>query len=191
MARAAQGGREDPPKERVVAGRITTVHGVRGWVKIHSYTAPEDNIFDYQPWWVRFPNGWKKLEVDQFRVVSKGFIAHIQGLDDRDEARLYCQRDIEVSTLDFPPAGDDELYWHQLQGLRVLSRFGGDEVLLGVVDGFMETGANDVLIVTPCEGSVDGRERLIPYVADFVGEPDLDSGVLPVDWDPDFESHNG
>lgn len=139
---------------------------------------------------MKFPDGWKKLEIDQFRAVDKGFIAHVCGLDDRDEARLYCQRDIEVSPDVFPPADGDEIYWHQLQGLRVVSRFGGQDVFLGNVDGFLETKANDVLVVRPGQGSMDSSERLIPYVDDVILSVDLDEGVVFVDWDPEFETRN-
>jgi len=177
-----------PPEKRVVAGKITTVHGVRGWVKIHSYTVPEENIFTYQPWWMKFPSGWKMLEIDEFRGVDKGFIAHVRGLDSRDEARLYCQREIEVSPDSFPPSEEDEVYWHQLLGCRVVSRFGGQETLLGAVDGFIETGANDVLVVTPIADSIDSCERLIPYVATCVVEVDMAARTLFVDWDPQFDN---
>lgn len=190
MAHPKSPAGEGPPESRVTAGKITTVHGVKGWVKIHSYTAPEESIFAYQPWWMKYPSGWKKLEIDQYRTIDKGFIAHILGIDDREDARLYCQREIEVSTEGFPAPDENEVYWHQLRGLRVVSRFDGVERLLGVVDGFMETGANDVLIVAPTQGSIDTRERLIPYVADYVGEPDFEAGLLVVDWDPDFETRN-
>jgi 16S rRNA processing protein RimM len=172
------------PEKRVVAGKVTTVHGVRGWLKIHSYTAPEANIFDYQPWWMKFPEGWRRVEIDQFQQVSKGFIAHIKGLDDRDEARSYCQREIEVPTASFPSAAEDEFYWHELEGLRVINLEG---LFLGTVSGLMETGANDVLIVKPASGSVDQIERLIPYIDQVIDSVSVAVGEIRVDWDPEFE----
>jgi len=178
----------NPPDDLLVAGKITTVHGVKGWVKIHSFTVPEENIFEYQPWWMKFPDGWRRIEIDDCRVVTKGFIAHIVGLDDRDEARLYCQREINVSASEFPPADDGEFYWHQLQGLTVISRFDGQEFCLGVVDGLLETGANDVMVVKASPGSVDGVERLIPYVEQFVLDVQPEKGVVFVEWDPEFET---
>ena len=175
------------PENLIVAGKITTVHGVKGWVKIHSYSAPEENLFAYQPWWMCFPDGWRQLQVDDFRPVAKGFIAHIRGLDDRDEARQYCQREIQVSTDLFPPVGDDEVYWHQLLGMAVVSHFGGQEYHLGIVDGLLETGANDVIVVKPTAASIDRTERLLPYVDDFIVTVDMDARVLIVTWDPQFE----
>ncbi len=176
-------GDTEAPADPVVVGKVTTVHGVRGWVKVHSYTAPEANIFDYQPWWMKMPRGWLRLEVDDFRPVNKGFIAHFRGLDDRDEARAYCQREILVAADAMPEPDEGEVYWHQLLESRVVSRYQQQETELGTLKGFLETGANDVMVVK------DGRrERLIPWIADVILEVDLDRGTVLVDWDPDFES---
>ena len=176
-----------PFEKAVVGGKITTVHGVRGWLKVHSFTTPEDNIFDYQPWWIKLPDGWTTVTVDSVQPVAKGFIAHIQGLDDREEARQYCQREIYVSTEAFPPAAEGEYYWHQLEGLQVVSVFEGGEQVLGTLSGFLETGANDVMQVRPSVDSVDDLERLIPYIDQVIADVDLASGVIRVDWDPEFE----
>jgi 16S rRNA processing protein RimM len=179
---------QQPPEQGVVGGKVTTVHGVRGWLKIHSFTIPEGNIFDYQPWWIEMPDGWTTVEIDSFQPVAKGFIAHIKGLDDRDEARKYCQREIYVSTEAFPPAEEGEYYWHQLEGLQVVSVFDGNERVLGTLSGFLETGANDVMQVSPSADSIDDVERLLPYIDQVIVEVDLASGVIRVDWDPEFET---
>ena len=65
-------------------------------------------------------------------------------------------------------------------GLSVVNEEG---IPLGTVKQMIETGANDVLVVKACEGSVDGRERLIPYLpGDTVARVDLDAGLMEVDW---------
>ena len=171
----------------MVVGRITTVHGVQGWVKVHSFTDPESNIFDYLPWWMDLPGGRNKAEIDQFRATAKGFIAHIVGLDDRDQARLYCQRDILASSAMFPEAAPGEYYWHQLEGMKVVSTHGGRELLLGTVDGFFDTGASDVMVVKGDAASHDRLERLIPFVEDYIVEVETVARVIRVDWDPDFD----
>jgi len=59
--------------------------------------------------------------------------------------------------------------------------------LLGTIDHLFETGANDVVVVKPCAGSIDDRERLIPYLLERVVKSiDLPAGVMKVDWDPEF-----
>jgi 16S rRNA processing protein RimM len=171
----------------IVVGKITSVHGVKGWVKIHAYTDPETNIFNYQPWYLAMPGGDRQVVVDQHRAATKGFIAHIEGLDDREQARLYCQREIRVPADQFPEAEAGEIYWHQMEGLRVITRYEGRVADLGTIKGFLETGANDVLVVSGDQQSIDSRERLIPYVDGYVETIDLDNGTVYVQWDPDFE----
>ncbi|WP_143728772.1 ribosome maturation factor RimM [Microbulbifer sp. GL-2] len=168
----------------VTVGRVTTVYGVRGWVKVYSYTEPMDNILQFPKWWLRGPKGWEALEIDAGKRHGKGLIVHVNGIDDRDLAARLCQRDIAVARDLLPELGQGEYYWHQLEGLRVISRFAGEEHDFGIVARMMETGANDVLVV---RGGVDKRERLIPYLPDqFIADIDLEAGVITVDWDPAF-----
>ncbi|HDH15727.1 MAG TPA: 16S rRNA processing protein RimM, partial [Gammaproteobacteria bacterium] len=77
-------------------------------------------------------------------------------------------------------AGIDEYYWSQLTGLRVENIQGLD---LGLVTGFFETGANDVMVVKNCK--VD-REHLIPFTKFAIIDVDLDDKKIVVDWDPEF-----
>lgn len=82
-----------------------------------------------------------------------------------------------------PELADDELYWHQLEGLKVINQ---DQQLFGIVDHLLETGANDVLVVKPCAGSIDDQERLLPYTQHCVQSVDLTAGEMHVEWDADF-----
>jgi 16S rRNA processing protein RimM len=91
------------PPDLVVVARITTIHGVKGWVKIHPYTDEPENIFDYKPWWLQTDQGWKEIQVVQYKVASQNLIVQILDFDDRDIARqeLYCSRAIRVSGIRF------------------------------------------------------------------------------------------
>lgn len=174
------------PVDPVTVGRITAVYGVKGWVKVHSATAPQENIFDYQPWWVETPRGWRMIEIDAHRSHGRGLVAHIAGIDDRDQAQGFCQQDIQVSKSQFPHLPEGEYYWSELLGLTVYSAIGDTRVRLGKVVGFMETGANDVLVVRGDATSCDRRERLIPYADQFVMGADPVRGEIVVAWDPAF-----
>jgi len=93
-----------------------------------------------------------------------------------------------VPRADLPQLDDGEFYWNELEGMRVKARLAdGTAVLLGRVDHLMETGANDVLVVRACEGSMDRRERLVPWVPDeVILAVDRAQRELLVDWDPEF-----
>lgn len=177
-------------KSKIVAGKLTSVYGIKGWVKVHSYTDPAENIFNFSPWFLSGAGDGSKVTpvvIDEYRVHGKGLVAHIQGIDDRDKAALLCQQMITVDMGDLPALPDGEYYWQQLIGLNVFSSYKGhNPVLLGKVSSLLETGANDVLVVAACEGSIDRRERLLPYVDAYVLKVDTVAGSMLVDWDPEF-----
>lgn len=168
-------------------GRITSVFGIKGWVKVHSDTEPPENIASYTPWWLKTKHGVKAMEVDEFQPHGKGYIAHLKGVDDRTTAETFAKVTISIERDQLAELAEDEYYWHQLEGLTVISQFEGGECELGQVSHLLETGANDVLVVKPSDASIDDRERLVPYVPDqFVKQIDLDAGKMWVDWDPAF-----
>lgn len=173
---------------RVLVGRVTGVFGVKGWLKVWSFTDPLEGIFDYPVWYLRMPSGWEKHEFDAGHRQGKGLVVHFPGCDDRDAARVYLQADIAVAESSLPRLPEGEFYWHQLEGLRVYACTAqGADVYLGRVDHLLETGANDVLVVQPDPESVDRRERLIPWLPGrVVVTVDLEGGRMVVDWDPDF-----
>jgi 16S rRNA processing protein RimM len=91
---------------------------------------------------------------------------------------------IRISKSALPALEQDEVYWHQLEGLKVVN---GAGELLGVVDHLMETGANDVLVVRHCDDSTDDRERLIPFVeGETIEEIEIAEGRILVNWDKDY-----
>jgi 16S rRNA processing protein RimM len=163
---------------RVILGRIAGVYGVRGWVKVFSETKPKDNILDYNPWLINLDGSWKSIEVIEGKPHGKGLVAHLAGYDDRDLARKLVGAEIAIERDRLPAAAEGEYYWADLVGLKVITLDGTE---LGVVDHLLETGANDVLVV---QGE---RERLIPFVqGQYVREVDLETGLIKVDWDPEF-----
>lgn len=164
--------------EPIVVGQVRGLYGVRGWVRVFSDTEPRDNILEYSPWLLKLQGHWVSKRVLDGRRHGKGVVARLEGCDDRDEAARLLNADIAVTRDQLPDAGPDEYYWTDLVGLQVVTVEG---VELGRVDHLFETGANDVLVVK------NDRERLLPFVQEqVIKEIDLESGVIKVDWDPDF-----
>ena len=179
---------EASSKSLVTLGKITAVYGIKGWVKVYSHTDPMTNILDYKHWILDHNGRQQTIEVDQGRRQAKGLVAHIAGCDDRDIARQYCGAEIKVHASELPEAADDEIYWHELEGLNVITRSdAGEDLLLGRVSHLMETGANDVLVIRPCRGSIDKSERLVPWLVDqVIVEVNPEAGFIRIDWDPEF-----
>jgi len=72
----------------IVVGKIFSVHGVRGEVKVYSFTDPIENLLDYPRWVLRHEGKVKQVELVSGRGSQKGLVVKLKGLDDRDEARL-------------------------------------------------------------------------------------------------------
>ena len=84
-----------PPADKLVtAGKVVSVYGVKGWVKVLSYTEPKENLLAYQPWYLTGVEGLEQIEPDDGREQGLGLVVHIRGVDDRDVARQLCQREI-------------------------------------------------------------------------------------------------
>lgn len=173
-----QTDRSEAAQQMISVGRISGVYGVKGWLRIFSFTDPRENILQYNPWQLRQGDVWRSVELLDGRRHGKGVVARISGCDDRDLAAALIGTDIAVRRGQLAEVQAGEYYWDDLIGLRVLTNAGEE---LGKVDHLLETGANDVLVVR------GDRERLIPYVpGTVVTAVDLDAGELHVDWDPDF-----
>lgn len=165
-------------------GRITSVFGVKGWLKVFSYTDPKEGILDYPHWILDLDGKRIPAKLEEGRRQGQGIVVRLKGIDDRDLARTYCGAEVRVSTAELPALPEGEYYWFQLEGLEVVTV---DGQCFGKVHHLMETGANDVLVVQATAGSIDQRERLIPYLPDQVVQGvDLAAKRMIVDWDPEF-----
>jgi 16S rRNA processing protein RimM len=162
----------------IEVGRIVGVFGVAGWVKLHSYTEPRENLLRYAPWRVRREAEELLVERPEGKAHGRGLIARLGAIDDRDIAARWVGAGIWVARSALPRAAPGEVYWADLEGLAAVTV---DGVPLGRVSHLFETGANDVLVL---KGE---RERLVPYLpGSVVREVDLAGGRIVLDWDPDF-----
>ena len=171
------------PEHLTVIGKVTSVYGIKGWVKVFSHTEPKENVFSYGDWLMNINGQWTPVKVGNWRPQGKGLVAQLDDCHDRTLAQKYCQCDIAIPTDSLPDAEDGEFYYHQLEGLLVVTT---ESVVLGQVDHLFNNGANDVLVVKANKHSLDGRERWLPYTDDCVKNIDLDAGTIEVDWDPEF-----
>ena len=172
-------GRPTPPQKLVLLGRVMGAFGVRGEVRLESWTEPRARIFGYQPWILRAANGAEReLQGARGRDTGKHVIAHLPGCEDRDAAEALRGTEILVPRQALPAPAAGEYYWIDLEGLRVVTVEG---VVLGEVSHLLSTGANDVMVV------LGERERMIPFVLpEFIRNVDFDAGIVTVDWDADF-----
>ena len=169
----------DSRQRMLTVGRLHGAFGVRGEVKLESFTDPLHAIARYQPWTLRDARGHERsCEGVKVREGVKGLIASLPGVEDRDAADALRGVDVLVPRSALPPPADGEYYWVDLEGLRVVNAEGVD---FGTVSHLFSTGANDVLVAK------GDRERMIPFVQpDYIRSVDFEAGLVTVDWDADF-----
>jgi 16S rRNA processing protein RimM len=162
--------------KQVALGYISAVHGIKGWVKIHSWTRPMEAILDYQPWLLGDEK--RPVNIVDGRKQGKGLAALLPDMADREQATSLVGQQISVNRDQLPATDKNEYYWSDLEGLEVHTLSGE---VLGRVERLMETGANDVLVIR------GEREHLVPFVqGQYVTRVDLEGGRMDVDWDPEF-----
>ena len=166
--------------EHVTLGTVSGVHGVRGWIKIVSFTEPRANITTYRTW--RIPSAAADepmvFRLEASRTSGRQVLAKLAGIDDRDRAAELIGRDIRVLRSELPACAPGEYYWADLEGLRVVNQRGQ---ALGTVSHLIDTGAHAVLVLAG-----DARQ-MIPFVEpEVVVSVDLADGVITVDWEESY-----
>lgn len=170
---------------QVVVGRIGAVYGIKGWLKVNSFTDQAENIFEYTPWLIQQKGQWQPIELTDWKRHNNGLICKLKGIDTREDAQALTGVDIAVAAEQLPSLPQGEYYWRDLIGCAVKTSKGYH---LGVVTELMETGSNDVLVVQANPNDAFGaKERLIPFIEDqVIIHIDVTGRMIEVNWDPEF-----
>jgi len=162
----------------LIIGKLIGAHGVRGWLKVYSWTQPRENILRYDPWLLQRNGAWRSVRVLDGRRQGKSIVVRLEGIDDRDEALALRDAEVAIRRDQLETLEDGEYYWSDLIGLRVRNLAGEP---LGEVTGLLETGADDVLVIR------GDSERLVPFSSpEIVRSVDLVAGEIIVDWELDY-----
>ena len=169
----------------VVIGRLGAVYGIKGWLKVHSFTDDAESIFEYTPWLIKQNGEWREIQVSGWKRHNNGLVCKLDAIDQREDAQALAGVDIAVQPHSFPDLSEGEYYWSDLMGCQVVNLNGYQ---MGEVTELMETGSNDVLVVKAKLNDAYGmKERLIPFLdGQVIKKIDLANRSIEVDWDPDF-----
>jgi 16S rRNA processing protein RimM len=163
--------------EPVVLGRISGLFGVRGWVRVFSYTEPREAFLQYKGLLLGRNGDWQSIKVAEGQRHGKSVILRLEGVDDRDQAAALIGTEIGVDRDELPKPEDGHYYWSDLLGLTVVHRDGTE---LGTIKEMLETGTHDVMVVK------GDTERLIPFVMnEIIIGVDLSNKQVNVDWEWD------
>lgn len=167
--------------EFIPVGKISGVFGVRGSVKVFSYTEPRDNILRYKPLFLKRQGQWIEIDISGGQLQGKAVVMSIRNVTDRDQALPLIGGELAIRREQLKATDQDEFYWADLIGLSVINT---EDEVLGKVDHLLETGANDVLVVMQ-EGTK--AQHLIPFVMDeVVLNVDLENQQIRVEWQSDY-----
>lgn len=158
--------------EYLLIGKIIEPHGLRGEIKIFSFSGQPENIQSY-PKLVLVTSGGKlspPCRVEKCRVQGKCVIVRLNSVSDRSEAESLSGMGVLINKDDLPQPGQDEFYLYQMEGLQVFTVQGRR---LGVVANIFSNGAQELLVVQ------DGdTEYLIPVLDSIIIEQDSEKIVI-------------
>ncbi len=166
--------------ERICLGQITGAHGIRGEVKVRSYTANDRDIVSYGV--LSDEKGEKRFSIKVVGRSKDDLRVKIAGCDDRNQAealkgtKLYVERDA------LPQAGNEEYYQTDLVGLEVRNSAG---VKQGKVEAFYNFGAGDII-----EVRLGQKTEMLPFTKAFVPEINIKDGYIIVE-EPVSDSADG
>ena len=163
--------------------RVGAPFGIKGWLKLQSYTQAPDSLDAYASWLLKVPGGedagWEEFELEDFAVNTKGVFAKLKGCDDRTAAEKLVKREIGIPRDALEETGEGEVFWFDLIGCDVVNTTGSR---LGKVETLMETGANDVLVV-----KLGSEETLIPFIDEVIVKVDREAKRVTVDWSGEYQ----
>lgn len=154
-------------------GVITTTHGVRGEVKVYPTTDEAERFLDLEYVLLDTGKELRRLTIQNVKFFKNLAILKFEGIDNINDIALYKGRDLWIPREEGQELGEDEYYIADLLGMNV---FLEDGSLFGTLKDVMETGANDVYVVT----RTDGSEVLLPAIADCIREVNIEEKSMTV-----------
>ncbi|MFT4098017.1 MAG: ribosome maturation factor RimM [Rhodoblastus sp.] len=156
----------------VLVGRFGAPQGVRGEIRIKSYTADPLDVGEYRP--LSDETGAKTFEIERLRLLKDDMVvAKVKGLADRDAAGALTGVSLYVAREKLPPPDEDEFYIADLIGLSAVSSEGQQ---IGVVKNVLNFGAGDILEIAPAAGET----LMLPFTKEVAPSIDFAGGKIVV-----------
>jgi 16S rRNA processing protein RimM len=156
---------------KICVGEITGVHGVRGLVRLKSFTDPPTGLAHYP---TVFDERGTSYGIAIQSSVKGQFLARIDGIADRTTAETLKGTKLYVDRMALPEIDNGRYYHADLIGLDVINE---DGAKIGILAAIHDFGAGDILEVQGCEGCPD---FMVPFVPAFVPEVDVTNGRMVI-----------
>jgi 16S rRNA processing protein RimM len=160
------------PDQLLLVGEFAGSFGLRGQLKLRSYTDAPDHLRRNVRVLYVGPNrtAYRMLRAAEHKAEL--FILTLDGITTREQADALTRAEVFILETDAAPLAEDEYFIHQLYGLKVFTDTGEE---LGTVREVLVTGANEVLVVPR-----PGGEVLVPMIHDVVRELDISGGRIVI-----------
>jgi len=170
--------------ERVILGKFGRPHGVNGEVRLYPFNEDSDVWGPGFEGLIELDGEERLIVLEDFRWAERFAIVRVEGVRFRDQAQMLTNVEIYVPRDALPDPDDDEFYLIDLVGLPVYVE--GVDTPIGTVDGIMDAGAHDILVVPYARGK--GR-ALIPIVDHALRKMDPADGRITLapleEWAPE------
>ena len=162
--------------KKIYLGKITGVHGIKGWLKIQSFSSPPENILNYPSWIITNKGEEDFYSIEQGRKQNNKIVVKLEKIDDRNTAESLINSKIQILRSDLPKLSNENYYWSDLVGLSVLN---SEEKVIGKIESLIETGANDVMVII----TLKDERILIPFVMhEIIKEVNVELNYIKIDW---------
>jgi 16S rRNA processing protein RimM len=159
--------------DRIRVARIGAAHGIRGEVKLWSFTEDPLAVAKYGP--LETEDGARRFEIEAVRPAKDFLVARLKGVGDRDAASSLRNTDLFVPRGRLPPIDEADTFYHaDLVGISAMSE---DGAALGTVAAIHNFGAGDLIEIAPAAG---GEPLLLPFNETTVPTIDLKAGRIVV-----------
>lgn len=174
----------DHDRAYLILAKVGATFGIKGWVKLHSFSQLLPEYFDIHPWFIaddpknqrKAEPDWQPIQIEESKVHSDKLLIKFKGIDTPEAAKLFTGKVLALTRDQLPPLEQDDYYWSDLVGLTVIDK---EQNPLGKVIYLLETGSNDVLVV---KGKT---EFAIPYLPnEVIIKVDLKDKTIMVNWEP-------
>jgi len=166
----------------ILIATIGRSKGLKGEFFINSLCNPKENLINYSNFLIG--NSKDPIKLEYIKNLNSKLISKISSINDIDSIKELTNKELFIHKSELPKLPEDEIYWHDLIGMKVINMIKED---LGIIDEVNNYGSSDILKVIPSESSIDNELRLIPYVKDkYINSISIEKNQINVDWAKDY-----
>lgn len=160
-------------EKRILIGKITTAHGIKGYVKVRSY-ADDETLLETATLYTS-EDGTKTISLKLKNQMKDFWLAEVKGVSDRNAAETLRATELYIDREALPEADDDEYYVEDMKGMKVVDGQGNE---IGEILDVVNFGASDLIDIRPSNG---GQSFYVPFTDEIVTDIDDEKGIVTIE----------